>query len=360
MKIQAFTYFAPWDWLIGAGAYEEDFQDAQKQVDQTLKKVMGILGGSSLGIILLALLASLRLARGISSPIQSIVRGLSEGVGQVACAADQVSSSSQTLALGSSQQASSLETTSASLVEMSSMTRQNAKNAGLADGLMKEVEDVVKKANQAMTDLIRSMKEISTASADTSKIVKTIDEIAFQTNLLALNAAVEAARAGEAGAGFAVVAGEVRNLALRAADAARNTASLIEGTVKKVDQGSSLVALTNDSFGKVADRASKVAELVAEIAEASHEQAEGIEQVNRAVTEMDKVTQQNAGSAEESASASEEMRSQSHHMQVLVSKLLSMITGERMGQNFGETDRSKNSDRKRLDYTTKGRSAPDQ
>ena len=332
MKIQAFTYYAPWDWLIGAGAYQEDFLEAQRQVDQTIKKILIILGICSAGIILLALLASFLLAKGISKPIQEIAKGLNEGLGQVACAADQVSSSSQTLAMGASQQASSVETTSASLVEMSSMTKQNAKNAGLADGLMKEVEEVVNDANQAMGGLTRSMEEITSASDETFKIVKTIDEIAFQTNLLALNAAVEAARAGEAGAGFAVVADEVRNLASRAADAAKNTALLIEGTVKKIEQGSSLVSLTNDSFGKVAGRASKVAQLVAEIAEASNEQADGIEQINHAITEMDKVTQQNTGSAEESASASEELKSQSYQMQNLVGKLLSMVTGEKSRQ----------------------------
>jgi methyl-accepting chemotaxis protein len=178
-----------------------------------------------------------------------------------------------------------------------------------------------------MDDLKGSMGEIFKASEETQKVVKTIDEIAFQTNLLALNAAVEAARAGEAGAGFAVVAEEVRNLALRSADAAKNTAELIEGTVKKVKQGSELVNTTSDAFSEVAASAAKVAELVAEIAAASGEQAQGIEQVNMAVTEMEKVTQSNAAGAEESSAASEEMSAQAEEMKRMVKELVAMVGG---------------------------------
>jgi len=159
----------------------------------------------------------------------------------------------------------------------------------------------------------------------TGKIIKTIDEIAFQTNLLALNAAVEAARAGEDGAGFAVVADEVRNLAMRAADAARNTADLIEGTVKKINEGGGLVGTTNEAFTKVAESASKVGELVGEIAAASNEQAEGIGQVNTVVTEMDNIVQRNAANAEESASASEEMSAQAEQMKDFVEELVALV-----------------------------------
>jgi methyl-accepting chemotaxis protein len=182
-----------------------------------------------------------------------------------------------------------------------------------------------------MQSLTGSMKEIIAASEETSKIIKTIDEIAFQTNLLALNAAVEAARAGEAGAGFAVVAEEVRNLAMRAADAAKNTSVLIEGTVKKIKDGSNLVIKTNEAFAEVAISASKVGELVGEIAAASQEQAQGIDQINKAVAEMDKVTQQTAANAEESASASEEMNAQAEQMKHISSTLLNIIGGSANG-----------------------------
>ncbi|MBF0303257.1 MAG: methyl-accepting chemotaxis protein [Desulfamplus sp.] len=275
----------------------------------------------------------------ITRPIRRVIEGLTLGSQQVASASGQVSSASQSLAEGSSEQAASIEETSSSLEEMSSMTKQNSDNAAQADLLMKDANSVVAKANESMNQLTASMDDISKASDETSKIIKTIDEIAFQTNLLALNAAVEAARAGEAGAGFAVVAEEVRNLAMRSAEAAKNTANLIEGTVTKVRDGSALVKKTSEAFTQVAASSNKVGELVGEIAAASREQSTGIEQVNIAVSEMDKVIQQNAANAEESASASEEMNAQAETMNDFVNELVGLVEGN-MASAGGHRTRS--------------------
>jgi len=282
--------------------------------------------------LVVGVLVAFFMTRSITGPVNRIITGLNEGSSQVASASGQVSSASQSLAEGSSEQAASIEETSSSMEEMSSMTKSNAENAGTANGLMEETRTVVTTANTSMRELTQSMKEISTASEDTSKIIKTIDEIAFQTNLLALNAAVEAARAGEAGAGFAVVANEVRNLAMRAADAAKNTSELIEGTVKKVSHGSALVSMTNNTFREVAESTAKVGNLVSEISEASKEQSEGIEQVNTAISEMDTVVQQNAANSEESAAASEEMSAQAEQLKAYVAELLQLIRGNKKDQ----------------------------
>ncbi len=292
-----------------------------------------IIGIVSMIIAAAVILMGVFIARNMSKTLRRITYSLSEGSDQVASASGQVSSASQSLAEGASEQAASIEETSASLEEMSSMTRQNAENALQADALMKETNQVVGQAGETMRGLDKSMQEIAAASEETSKIIKTIDEIAFQTNLLALNAAVEAARAGEAGAGFAVVADEVRNLSLRAAEAARNTAGLIEETVKTVHSGLEYVSRTGQAFGNVTESASKVGSLVDEIAAASNEQAQGIGQVNTAVTEMDGIIQKNAASAEESAAAAEQLNAQAEQMKSIVSELTKMVGGSKNGEN---------------------------
>jgi len=302
----------------------KESQDAATSVYQrTILLFLCVLGvGIAAGILLMW-----GIGRSVTRPLRAVIEGLSFSSEQVSSAASQVSSASQSLAEGSSSQAAAIEETSSSLEEMSSMTRQNADNAGQAKDKMADVREIVGKVNNHMSEMADAITHITKSSEETGKIIKTIDEIAFQTNLLALNAAVEAARAGEAGAGFAVVAGEVRNLALRAAEAAKNTSNLIESTIKAVKNGNEITVSTQTAFKENMTISAKVGELVDEIAAASNEQAQGIDQVNKAVAEMDKVVQQSSASAEESAGAAQELHAQSLHMKKYVEELLQMVGG---------------------------------
>ncbi len=260
--------------------------------------------------------------------IQRIADQLSESVSEMNASSLHISVTSQNQADGSATQAAAIEETSSSLEEMSAMTKGNADNAIHAMALVAKTSTIVTTVNDQMKEMIQAINEVRETSERTGKIIKTIDEIAFQTNLLALNAAVEAARAGEAGAGFAVVAQEVRNLAIRSADAARNTANLIENTIAVVKKSHDLTQVTEASFAENIEIARQVDQLVHEIASASQEQAQGIGQISKAVLELDRVTQQSAAGAQESAAAAEEMNSQTTHVREVVQKLVILIQGK--------------------------------
>ncbi len=241
-----------------------------------------------------------------TTPLFSIMQGFINGAREIAAGSSFISHASDSLAEGASRQTAAVADASSSLEELSSLTRKNADSAKQANDLMTDNQQIVARTSAFMKDLTRSMDEISKASQETSKIIKTIDEIAFQTNLLALNAAVEAARAGEAGAGFAVVAEEVRNLAMRSAEAAKNTAELIEGTVKKIRDGVILVNKTNQEFMEVADSSVKIGTLIGEISSTSHIQSQGIEQIDRAIKDIDAVVQTNEAGAHEFSGVADE------------------------------------------------------
>jgi methyl-accepting chemotaxis protein/methyl-accepting chemotaxis protein-1 (serine sensor receptor) len=346
------AFFAEFLAMSSAGNFAEAFElyNSKSKERSATREALGVLvaqqselmkaditdAGSSYSTVRLTALAMLIFSlaagagviwvvRGINASLRTTASELRDGAQQVAAASTQVSGSAQSLSRGASEQAASLEETSASMEEMASMTRRNAENSESAAQLMSDADRMVTRSNAALDEMVGSMKSISDASTRVAKIIKTIDEIAFQTNILALNAAVEAARAGEAGMGFAVVADEVRNLAQRSAQAAKDTAALIEESVAKSQEGTAKVEVVGDAIRSITDVVGKAKGLVDEVSVASRQQAQGIDQVTQAISQMEKVTQGTAATAEESAAASEELSAQAETALSLVSGLEHMV-----------------------------------
>ena len=257
--------------------------------------------------------------------LRRITAQMSESAGRVSEAAVQISDASQSLAQGASHQAGSLEETSSASQEMSSMTQRNAENASRVSSLMSDVEGKITGANQTLDQMAASMAEIKGSSEKIARIIKVIDEISFQTNILALNAAVEAARAGEAGMGFAVVADEVRNLAQRCAQAARDTAGLIEDSIRTSKDGAARLNDMSEAMRRITESAAEVNRLVAEVSSGSQEQARGIDHVAGTLSDMERVTQQAAASAQQSASAASAMSDEANRMQSVVEELVLLV-----------------------------------
>ncbi len=309
-------------------AGEEARAAAQLRAAEQAQSRAAALQALTLGFgLLLAVGLGFVITRSVTRPLERVIASLTAGADSVTSASAQVASTSNLLADGASEQAANLEETSSSLEEMTGMTRQNADNSRSADAKAREAQEAAVRGVAAVGDMGDAIGQIKDSSDRTAKIIKTIDEIAFQTNLLALNAAVEAARAGDAGKGFAVVAEEVRSLAQRSAEAAKNTSALIEESQLRADKGVTTSMEVAEALAQIATSVDQVTQLASEIAAASEEQAQGIEQVNSSVAQMDRVTQSNAANAEESASASEELSAQARELNDMVSVLITTVRG---------------------------------
>lgn len=303
---------------------EKNIKDATKtSTTAILLAVIAMIIG-----VVLSLTIGIVLSIAISKPINKIVDDLLKGAEQVAAASEQLSETSQQLAEGSSENAASIEETSSTISETSSMVQQNTENTREAAILSIDTKKSAEKENAEMGDMLNAMEDIKKSSSEISKIIKVIDDIAFQTNILSLNAAVEAARAGDAGAGFAVVAEEVRNLAQRSAQAAKDTATMIETSVERAATGVTIAKKVAESLNEITGKVEKVHAIMDEINVASQEQAQGISQINKAVSQMEQVTQSIAANAEESASASEELNAQAENMKEIVEDLIHIVSGD--------------------------------
>jgi len=293
--------------------------------NKIVKRTEFIVGIISLVAITIAFIFASVVGRSITKILKDIIAQLSTGATEVQASSEQLSSSSQQLAYSSNKQAASLEETSSSLEEMSAQIKQTDENSTEAEMAMRSSTPMIDNGVEAMVRMTKAMQEIKHSSDETSKIIKTIDDIAFQTNLLALNAAVEAARAGEAGKGFAVVAEEVRNLAQRSAEAAKDTSTLIQKSQDSTYKGTSIAEEMSDNLQKIAENFGSVSTLVVEISAAANEQADGLSQMNIVMSDMDNVVQGIASASEESAGAAEELTAQADDLNQIVGSLAKLV-----------------------------------
>lgn len=278
-----------------------------------------------LSLLLAAVVVNLTIQRAIAGPISQVVQGVQKATEAAVEASEKMMQSGQVVARDAQDQAASVQETSASLEEISATTRENAARAGEADTLMREAKQTVDRAATAMTDLAHSMDAISNSSKQVAGVLKSIDDIAFHTNILALNAAVEAARAGSAGAGFSVVADEVRSLAQRAAEASRHSGEIVEKTIADVNKGVHLVSAAHGAFSEVSAKIANGSQVVTQIAASSEEQARGVGHIDEAISRIEKVTQRNAANSQETAEAAASMTEQMQTTREHLSELAAVI-----------------------------------
>ncbi len=327
MKVARIAYYEPWDWVIGVSSYEEDFYQAQYAISALGHRnimMMLILAGVS---TLIAGLAWFFVSGRLNSEIGDVANALGVASEQVSYASGEVSDAGQLMATGASEQANSLEGVTESLKEIYITTQGTTEQAQKADTGAESARDAANNGLQAMEKMTGAIDDIKKSSDETARILKTIDEIAFQTNLLALNAAVEAARAGDAGKGFAVVAEEVRNLAGRSAEAARNTAGLIEDSQTNAQNGVSAAVEVGGFLKEIAESIGGVTGLVSQMAKSSVEQTSSLKEITMAVDRLDGVTQTNASTAEEVAASSHELKRQAKDVHESVKFLNRIING---------------------------------